>query len=128
MGVHCVLKTHAPHSTPPDTHTHTHTHTPVHTHLCTQFAFATQHSEQAFASTMEYSKARSPCLITYPLCLVSKFQIRSVHTYLSRRRWDVNIETDLQEVGFRVMDWIELAMDRDWWRALVNAVMNRRAP
>ena len=35
---------------------------------------------------------------------------------------------DLREVGCRVMDWIELAEDRERWRALVNAVMNLRAP
>jgi hypothetical protein len=40
-----------------------------------------------------------------------------------RRRWEDNIKMDLQEVG-RGMDWIELAQDRDRWRALVNAVMN----
>jgi len=43
-----------------------------------------------------------------------------------RRRWKDNIEMDLQEVGYRGMDWIELAEDRDSWRALVNAVMNLR--
>jgi hypothetical protein len=43
-----------------------------------------------------------------------------------RRRWDDNIKMDLQEVGSAGMDWIELAHDRDRWRALVNAVMNLR--
>jgi hypothetical protein len=44
-----------------------------------------------------------------------------------RRRWEDNIKADLQEVGGG-MDWIELAHDRDRWRALVNAVMNVRVP
>jgi hypothetical protein len=43
-----------------------------------------------------------------------------------RRRWEDNIKMDLQEVGFLGMDWIELAQDRERWRALVNAVMNLR--
>ena len=45
-----------------------------------------------------------------------------------RRRWEDNIKMGLQEIGCGVMDWIELAQDRDRWRALVNAVMNFRVP
>ena len=44
-----------------------------------------------------------------------------------RRRWEDNIKIDLQEVG-RGGDWMELAQDRDRWRALVNTVMNLRFP
>jgi hypothetical protein len=44
------------------------------------------------------------------------------------RRWEDNIKMDIREVGWRGMNWIELAQDRDRWRALVNAVMNLRVP
>ena len=43
-----------------------------------------------------------------------------------RRKWKDNIKMDIQEVRCGVMDWIELAQDRDRWRALVSAVMNLR--
>jgi hypothetical protein len=44
-----------------------------------------------------------------------------------RRRWKDNIKMDLRDVGWG-MDWINLAQDRDRWRALVNMVMNLRVP
>jgi hypothetical protein len=46
----------------------------------------------------------------------------------SRRRWVNNIKMDLRGTGWDGMDWIDLAQNRDQWRALVNAVMNFRVP
>ena len=45
-----------------------------------------------------------------------------------RRRWEDNIKMDIQEVGCGSVDRVELAQDRDRWRALVKAVMNLRVP
>jgi len=45
-----------------------------------------------------------------------------------RHRWEDNTKLDLQEVGWRGMNWIGLAQDRDNWRALVNMVMNLQVP
>ena len=45
-----------------------------------------------------------------------------------RHRWEDNIRMALQEVGCGCVDWMELAQDKDRWRALVSAVMNLRVP
>jgi hypothetical protein len=45
-----------------------------------------------------------------------------------RRRWEDNIKLDLQEVGGACEAWMELAQDRERWRALVSTVMNFRVP
>jgi hypothetical protein len=45
-----------------------------------------------------------------------------------RRRWVDNIKIYLRETGWGGMDWIDVAHDRDQWRALVNTVMNLRIP
>jgi hypothetical protein len=45
-----------------------------------------------------------------------------------RCRWEDNIKMDLREIGFGDVDWIHWAQDRDWWRALVNTLMNLRVP
>jgi hypothetical protein len=50
------------------------------------------------------------------------------HLVRPRRSWVVNIKMDLREVGLDRMDWIDLAQDRDRWRAYVNVVMNLRVP
>ena len=45
-----------------------------------------------------------------------------------RLRWEDNIKMDLQEVGRGCGDWMELAQDRDSWRALVSTAMNFQVP
>ena len=45
-----------------------------------------------------------------------------------RRRWENNIKMDLQEFGGGRWDWMELAQDRDTWRALVGMVRDFRVP
>ena len=45
-----------------------------------------------------------------------------------RHRWEDNIKKDLQEVRGGCGDWMELAQDRDRWRALVDTVMSFRVP
>jgi hypothetical protein len=43
-----------------------------------------------------------------------------------RRRWEDGIRMDLREIGWGSVDWIQLAQDRDLWRAVVSTVMNLR--
>jgi hypothetical protein len=45
-----------------------------------------------------------------------------------RRRWVDNIKMDLRQTGWDSVDWIDMAQDRDKWRALVNTVLNLRVP
>jgi hypothetical protein len=45
-----------------------------------------------------------------------------------RRRWVYNIKMDLREIGRDGVDWIDMAQDRDQWRALVNMVLNLWVP
>jgi hypothetical protein len=45
-----------------------------------------------------------------------------------RRRWVDNIKMDLREIGWNGRDWIDLAQDRNQWRALVSTAMNLRVP
>jgi hypothetical protein len=45
-----------------------------------------------------------------------------------RRRWVDNIRIDLLGLGWGVVDWTDLALDKNRWRALVNSALNPRAP
>jgi hypothetical protein len=42
--------------------------------------------------------------------------------------WLNNIKLDLREIEWEGVDWIDIAQDRDQWRALVNTVLNLRVP
>jgi hypothetical protein len=45
-----------------------------------------------------------------------------------RRRWEANIKMEVEEVGGGRWDWMELAQERDRWRALVSTVKKLRVP
>ena len=44
------------------------------------------------------------------------------------RRWEDNIRMDLNEIGINTRNWVDLTLDRDNWRALVNASLNLKVP
>jgi hypothetical protein len=46
----------------------------------------------------------------------------------SRSRWEDNIRVDLKEIGIHTRNWIDLAQDMDYWRALVNVALNLQVP
>ena len=50
------------------------------------------------------------------------------HLGRPRRRWEDNIRMDLEEIGINACNWVDLAQDRNYWRALVNAALNLRVP
>jgi hypothetical protein len=61
--------------------------------------------------------------------LIIRTSTRYFHNaYRPTRTWVDNIKMDLREIRWDVVDWIDLAQDRDQWRALVNTVLNLRVP
>jgi hypothetical protein len=51
-----------------------------------------------------------------------------LRTIVTGHRWLNNIKMNLREMGWDGVDWIDMAQDRDQWRALVNTVLNLRVP
>ena len=45
-----------------------------------------------------------------------------------RRRWEDNVRMDLEEIGISAGNWVNLAQDTDYWRALVNGALNLWVP
>jgi hypothetical protein len=74
---------------------------------------------------------REAILLLPPICLHGlDLYLRYVCTnrWEARHRWEDNIKMDLQEVGGGHGNWMELAQDRDRWRAVVGTVRNFRVP
>ena len=58
--------------------------------------------------------------------MLSKFL--QVNLQERHRRWEDNIRMDLEEIGINAGNSVDLAQNRDYWRALVNAALNLRVP
>jgi hypothetical protein len=81
--------------------------------------------------TKDFTEFWFRILHLFEVCMFSKFfnimySVRPLGR--PRRRWVDNIKMDLREIGWDDMDWIDLAQDRDQWRAYLNALMNLRVP
>jgi hypothetical protein len=61
-------------------------------------------------------------------CRILEGRQKEIDHQETRRRWVDNIKMGLGEIGWDGMDWIDLAQDRDQWRALVNTAMNLWVP
>ena len=59
---------------------------------------------------------------------MENYPTRKIHLGRLRRGWKGTIRMDLEEIGIIRRNWICSAQDRDYWRALVNAALNIRAP
>jgi hypothetical protein len=68
----------------------------------------------------------TPIIYTHPVFTKLLFSIPII--LIHRRRREDNIKMDVQEVGGGRGDWMELAQDRNGWRALVSTVKNLRVP
>jgi hypothetical protein len=51
---------------------------------------------------------------------------REISLGIPTRKWEDNIRTDLREIGWKSVDWIHVAQDRDQWRDLVKMITNLR--
>jgi hypothetical protein len=61
------------------------------------------------------------------ICL--QIYVYAFKEYLSHcPKWEDYIKMDLREIGWGGMDWIDVARDRDQWKAFVNTIMNLRVP
>ena len=68
---------------------------------------------------------------TYMSSFATKQEKYILFWYLSgrpRRRWEDNIRMDLEEIGINTRNWVDSAQDRNYWRTLVNVVLNLRVP
>ena len=94
--------------------------------MCTPYTLYSEKYPDTLSERVKISF--NPSFVVYSKVVSGWKPERTLPLGRPRRRWEDNIKKDLQEVGCGGMDWIELALDRDRWRALVNAVMNLRVP